>query len=158
LAFRVDNLSNLLIDLEVSEVDINSVSVGQEVMVDFDAIQTKSYQGEVVEIAGASIKATGSANFRVTVELIDADELVKPGMTASVVVQVRDVEDVLLVPNRAIRMLNGQRVVYVLKDDETLDAVEIRLGLKSDVYCEEIGGNLQAGDLIVLDPPMMDGN
>ena len=153
LALRVDNLSDLLIDLEVSEVDINSVSVGQVVTVNFDAIRSKVYKGEVVEIAGTSTKSNGSANFRVTVQLSDADELVKPGMTAEVIIQVREVEDVLLVPNRAIRMLNGQRVVYVLREDNALEAVEIQLGLKSDTYCEEIGGNLQVGDLIVLDPP-----
>jgi HlyD family secretion protein len=159
LAFRVDNLSDLLIDMEVSEVDINSVSIGQPVTVDFDAVQTKSYQGEVIELAGTSTKSNGSASFRVTVQLSDVDELVKPGMTAEVIIQVREVEDVLLVPNRAIRMLNGQRIIYVLKEDETLEAIEIKLGLKSDVYCQVVSGDLQAGDLIVLDPPVvMAGN
>jgi HlyD family secretion protein len=160
LAFRVDNLSDLLIDMEVSEVDINSVSIGQEVMVNFDAIQEKDFRGVVVEIAGTSTKSNGSANFRVTVQLSDADEKVKPGMTAEAVIQVREVKDALLVPNRAIRMVNGQRIIYVLKQDQTLDAVEIKLGLKSDVYSEVLGGDdLQAGDLIVLDPPVvMDGN
>jgi multidrug efflux pump subunit AcrA (membrane-fusion protein) len=87
------------------------------------------------------------------------DELVKPGMTAEVIIQVREVEDVLLVPNRAIRMLNGQRIIYLLKEDETLEAIEIKLGLKSDVYCQVVSGDLQAGDLIVLDPPVvMAGN
>ncbi len=159
LAFRVDNLSDLLIDMEVSEVDINSVSIGQPVTVNFDAVQTKSYQGEVIEIAGRSTSSSGSVNFRVTVQLLDADNLVKPGMTAEVVIQVREVEDALLVPNRAIRMVNGQRIIYVLKQDQTLDTVEIKLGLKSDVYSEVLGGDLQTGDLIVLDPPVvMDGN
>jgi HlyD family secretion protein len=159
LAFRVDNLSNLLIDLEVSELDINSVSVGQAVTVDLDAVQTKSYQGEVIELAGTSTKSNGGASFRATVQLSDVDELVKPGMTAEVIIQLQEVEDVLLVPNSAIRMLNGQRVVYVLREDITLDAVEIKVGLRSDGYCEIVDGDLHEGDLIVLDPPVvMDGN
>jgi HlyD family secretion protein len=153
LAFRVDNLSNLLIDLEVSEVDINSVSVGQEVIVNFDAIQGKDYLGVVVEIAGTSIKSAGSVKFRVTVELPDADELVKPGMTTSVIIQVREVEDVLLVPNRALRMLDDRNIVYVLRDDKTLEAVEVRLGARAETNSEVVGGGLQAGDLIVLNPP-----
>jgi HlyD family secretion protein len=153
LAYQLDDLSKLLIDLEVSEVDINTISVGQQVSVDFDAVQGKTYHGVVNEIAGTGSSSTGSVNFRVTVVLTDADERVKPGMTASVLIQVRHVEDALLVPNQAVRMLGNQRVVYVFRGDNTLEAVDVRLGAKDDSYSEVVGGNLKEGDLIVLDPP-----
>ena len=150
----MDDLSHLLIDLEVSEVDINSLSVGQEVTVNFDAVQGKDYRGVVVAVAGAGTSSSGSVDFKVTVELTDADELVKPGMTAAVLIQVRNVEDALLVPNRAVRVVNSQRVVYVLTNaDGTLNPVEVRLGATSDIYSEVVGGNLQEGDQIVLNPP-----
>jgi HlyD family secretion protein len=75
-------------------------------------------------------------------------------MTAAVLIQVRHVEDALLVPNQAVRMLGDhQRVVYVLRGDDVLDAVEVRLGAKGDTHSEVVGGNLKEGDLIVLDPP-----
>ncbi|MFZ5911726.1 MAG: efflux RND transporter periplasmic adaptor subunit [Chloroflexota bacterium] len=152
MAFQVDDLSRLLIDLEVSEVDINSISVGQEVTVNFDAVQGKDYRGVVAEVAGAGTVSEGSVDFKVTVELTDADELVKPGMTAAVLIQVRNIEDALLVPNRAVRVVDNQRVVYVL-EGETLTPIEVRLGATSDTYSEVVGGDLQAGDLIVLNPP-----
>ena len=153
-ALRVDNLSNLLIDLDVSEVDINTVSVGQVVDVNFDAVQSDVYSGKVVEIAGTSFSSMSGVGFRVTVELLDADERIKPGMTADVIIQVREVENALLIPNSAIRMLNGQRVVYVLQSDESLEAVDIRLGARENAYSEVVGGELAVGDLIVLDPPL----
>ena len=153
VAFRVEDLSSLLIDLEVSEVDINSVSVGQEVALNFDAIQGRDYRGVVIEVAGAGKSSAGSVNFRVTVKLTDADEQVKPGMTAAAVIQVRNLEDVLLVPNRAIRTLNGQRIVYVLKDDDSLGTVTVRLGATSDIYSQVVSGDLQEGDRVVLNPP-----
>ncbi|GAB4505333.1 MAG: efflux RND transporter periplasmic adaptor subunit [Anaerolineales bacterium] len=152
MAFQVDDLSRLLIDLEVSEVDINSISVGQEVAVNFDAVQGKEYRGVVAEVAGAGTASAGSVNFKVTVELTDVDELVKPGMTAAVLIQVRNIEDALLVPNRAVRIVDNRRVVYVLEGD-TLRPVEVRLGATSDTYSEVVGGDLQEGDLIVLNPP-----
>jgi HlyD family secretion protein len=157
-AFRVEDLSGLWIDLEVSEVDINSVSVGQVVTVNFDAIQGKDYQGLVVEVAGAGTSTAGSVNFRVTVELADVDELVKPGMTAAVLIRARSVEDALLVPNRAIREMGGQRIVYVLREDDSLEAVEVRLGTVSDAYSEVVGGDLQEGDRVVLNPPAVVNN
>jgi len=153
MAFQIDDVSRLQIDVEVSEVDINSVDVGQEVVVNFDAVQGVDYRGEVVAVAGAGSSASGSVNFKVTVELIDADELVKPGMTAAVLIQVRNVQDALLVPNRAVRVVDTKRVVYVLNANEILQPVEIRLGATSDTYSEVVGGDLQEGDQIVLNPP-----
>jgi len=50
-AFRLDDLSSLLVDVEVSEVDINSVSVGQPASLSFDAILDKDYHGKVAEVA-----------------------------------------------------------------------------------------------------------
>ena len=116
-------------------------------------MQGKDYRGKVVAVAGAGTSTSGSVEFKVTVELTDADELVKPGMTAAVLIQVRNVEDALLVPNRAVRVVNSQRVVYVLNQDGTLNPVEVRLGATSDTYSEVVGGDLQEGDKIVLNPP-----
>jgi HlyD family secretion protein len=152
-AFQLDDLSHLLIDLEVSEVDINSVAVGQVVTVNFDAVQGKDYRGEVVSVAGAGSSLAGSVNFKVTVELTDADELVRPGMTAAVLIQVRSVEDALLVPNRSVRVVDAKRVVYVLNEDGALTPVEVHLGATSDTYSEVVGGGLREGDRVVLNPP-----
>lgn len=151
-AFRIDDLSHLLVDVQISEVDINSVEAGQPVTLAFDAVQGKSYNGEIVKASGVGDAASGAVNFTVTVELTDADEQVKPGMTAAVTIRVKEVKDALLVPNRAVRVVDGQRVVYILKDG-LLTPVTVRLGATSDSVSEVVGGDLQAGDTIVLNPP-----
>jgi HlyD family secretion protein len=89
----------------------------------------------------------------VTVELTDADELVKPGMTAAVNVVVTELKDVMLVPNRAVRLVDGKRVVYVLRDGKPVQ-VEIRLGASSDTMSVIVSGDLKIGDLVVLNPPI----
>ena len=152
-AFRVDNLSSLLVDVQVSEVDINSVSIGQPVTLTFDAILGKDYHGEIVEVTQAGTVDQGVVNFTVTAELMDADSLVKPGMTAGVNIVVEEMQDVLLVPNRAVRLVDGERVVYVLLDGQPLKK-EIRLGSSSDTMSVVTGGDVQEGDLIVLNPPV----
>lgn len=151
-AFRVDDLSHLLVDLQISEVDINDIQIGQAVTLSFDAIQSKVYNGQVVKVSQAGDSTTGAVNFTVTVELTDADELVKPGMTAAVNITVKEINDALIVPNRAVRVVDGQRVVYILKDG-VLTMVSIRLGASSDTVSEVVGGDLQEGDLVVLNPP-----
>ncbi|MBN2043824.1 MAG: efflux RND transporter periplasmic adaptor subunit [Anaerolineales bacterium] len=158
--FRVDDLTSLLVDVDVSEVDINRVEVGQPVTLTFDAVLAKEYAGEVVEVSPVGSILAGVVNFKVTIKLLDPDENVKPGMTAAVNIVVSQLEDVLLVPNRAVRVQEGERVVYVLKGGQ-LEMVTIELGASADLYSELVGGDLKVGDLIVLNPPLefmnMDG-
>ncbi|GAB4505391.1 MAG: efflux RND transporter periplasmic adaptor subunit [Anaerolineales bacterium] len=152
LAFRVDDLRSLLVDVELSEVDINSVTVGQTVSLTFDAILGKEYQGKVVKVAQAGTVVGGMVNFTVTVELIDPDELVKPGMTAAVNIVVKEIKDAVLVPNRAVRLVDGKRVVFVIGEDGKPQKVEIRLGASSDTMSVVVGGDLKEGDQILLNP------
>jgi HlyD family secretion protein len=151
-AFRVDDLSSLFVDVDVSEVDINNVELGQPVTLTFDAILGKTYNGEVVEVAQVGTSEQGVVNFQVTVHLTDADEAVKPGMTAAVNIVVNQINDSLLVPNRAVRLVDGQRVVYILVDGKPVKK-ELRLGASSDTMSVLLVGDLKEGDLVILNPP-----
>lgn len=152
VSFRIDDLSHLLVDVQVPEVDINRIQVGQTAKLSFDAILGKEYNGEVVQVGQVGVSATGLVNFTVTIELTDADSAVRPGMTAAVNIVVNQLDDVLIVPNRAVRLRNGQRVVYILRDNVPTP-VSIQLGAISDLYSEVAGGDLRAGDVVVLNPP-----
>jgi HlyD family secretion protein len=151
-SFRIDDLSSLLVDVEIPEIDINQIKVGQKVTVTFDAIQGKTYNGEVMEVARAGDVVQGVVNFNVTLKLLDADEQVLPGMTAAVNIIVQQLTDVLLVPSRAIRMSDSKMVVYLLENNQAVP-VEISVGASSDTYSEVLSGNVKVGDLIILNPP-----
>jgi HlyD family secretion protein len=151
-AFRLDDTSRLLVDTQVSEVDINFIHPGQPVNMTFDAVQDKEYRGVVVEVSPVGSTVQGVVEFTVTIELIDPDEDSKPGMTSAVNIIVDELLDVLLVPNRAIRVVDGQRVVYILADGE-LKQIPVVMGATSDTTSEIIGGVLQSGDVVVLNPP-----
>jgi HlyD family secretion protein len=150
--FRVDDLSHLLVDVQVSEVDINSVTVGQPAVVTFDAVLGREYHGNVVEVSQVGTSVQSVVNFNVTVELTDPDAEVKPGMTASVTITIQSLENVLLVPNRAVHLVNSQRMVYVLRNGQLLE-VPLTLGASDETLSEVTSGDLSAGDVLVLNPP-----
>jgi HlyD family secretion protein len=154
VAIRLDDLTHLLVDVQISEVDINRIQVDQPVNLTFDAILNQEYHGTVIEVARVGSAVQGVIEFTVTVELTDADAAVKPGMTAAVNIVVEQLEDVLLVPNRAVRVQDGQRVVYVLRD-ENIASEPVTLGASSDTMSEVLESNLQVGDAIVLNPPQV---
>ncbi len=152
LGFRVDDLSSLYVDVEISEVDINTVSVGQPVTLTFDAVLGSEYHGEVTQVSQAGDTVQGVVNFTVTVRITDADHKVKPGMTAAVNITVQELKDVILIPNRAVRVVDGKRVIYLLRDGMPVQ-VEVRLGSSSDTESVLADGDVKVGDLIITNPP-----
>jgi len=151
-AFRIDDLSGLLVDVQVSEVDINNIAVGQPVTLTFDAISGKTYNGQVVEVSQAGDLSSGAVNFTVTAKLTDGDAQVKPGMTAAVNIVTNQVNGQILVPNQAVRLVNGKRVVYILVNGIP-KLVEVTLGVSSDTQSVVLKSDLKVGDLVILNPP-----
>ncbi len=155
ITFRIDDLSRLLVDVEITEVDINEIKAGMPAEISFDAIQNKTYQGVVAEVARVGNVTAGVVNFTVTIELEDADESVLPGMTAAVNIVVKEIEDVIVISNRAVRLREGERVVYVLRPGQTMpEPVQVQIGAISDFQSEIVSGDIKVGDTIVLNPPM----
>ncbi len=153
-AFRLDDLSRLYVDVEVSEVDINSVQIGQPVTLTFDAILGRDYQGEVVEVAEVGVVSSGVVNFKVTAELTSPDDLVKPGMTAAVDITVKELNDVVVIPNRAVRLVDGVRYVYVLDGSGQPERKRIVISSSSDQQSAIADGEVAVGDAIILNPPV----
>jgi len=154
IGFRVDDLSELFVKVNISEVDINRVTIGQPVELSFDAVTGKTYKGEVTEVASVGIDNGSGVDFEVTLEILEPDAQVRPGMTAAVNIIVSEIKDVLVIPNRAIRLKDGQRIVYTLQGDQ-LNETSVEVGSSSDTQTEISGGDLKEGDVIVLNPPAL---
>jgi HlyD family secretion protein len=152
LAFRQDDLSRMLVDVQVSEIDITKVQNGQPVVVTFDALADQQYSGVVTEVSPVGEDQDGIAYFDVTVEVSEADESVLPGMTAIADIVVTQIAETLLVPNQAIRVEDNKQVVYVMRPGSGAQPVEIKLGASSDTYSQILEGEIQPGDMIVLSP------
>jgi HlyD family secretion protein len=148
-AFRIDDLRSNYIDLEISEVDLASLKVGQQALVEFDAVADKQYTGEVTEIGMVGSVSQGVVNYPVTVKVTNADENIRPGMTASVTITTDQVDNALLVPNKALRTVNGQRTVTVLFEGQQI-SVPVTIGLTGDSMSQVVSDQLREGDVVVV--------
>ncbi len=152
-AFRIDDLSGLQVDMQISEMDINKIQPGQDALLTFDAVFAKEYHGRVTDVAMVGDRQGRTVTYKVTVELIDPDEDVKPGMTANVEIFTKTLDDVLLIPNRAVRISGKDTIVYLLRPDGNLVKTVVKLGASSNTASELLEGDIREGDLIVLNPP-----
>lgn len=149
-AFRIDDLSNLVIDVQVVEIDINQVQAGQPASITFDAIPNKTYTGKVIKTDLSGTVGQSSVTFSITVQLTDADALVKPGMAANVTIVTNQVENALLVPSTSVFTdTSGQQYVYLVQNGVST-SVPVTIGAVSDSTTQITNDTLKEGDTIVL--------
>ena len=134
----------------VDEIDIGRVAVGQPVTVTLDALPGETLSGEVTQIADMAVPEAVVVSYQVTVRLAPTGAPLRAGMTANVDLVIERREDVLLVPNRFIRIDRSTGRMYVDKVvGGQVFPVEIQTGLRDETYSEILAG-LQAGDAVAL--------
>jgi HlyD family secretion protein len=153
LALRLDDISQIVVNAAISEIDVNRLQVGQPVAVHLDAALDQTYHGHVSKILPVGENQQGVVNFTTTIVLDDADNQTRPGMTAGVDIQTETVENALLLPTSATRFLNGQQVVYILNAQGQPQPIPVELGISAGGYSQVLSGNLKEGDRVVLNPP-----
>lgn len=135
---------------DFAESDAADISVGALATVTFDALAGERADGSVVAIDPvATTGASGLITYRVRVQVDDAPEAVREGMTASVSVLVAEVTDALVIPQGAITGTGNRTSVLVQGPEGQAEAVPITTGLQGDEGTEITAG-LQEGDVLVI--------
>lgn len=146
------DLSSLEFDVEVDELDISSVQVGQEVIIKADAVKDKTYTGYVEKINVKGTSNNGVTVYPVTVRINEFDSKLMPGMNIDAEIIIEKVENVLVIPTECIQRGN---TVFVKgekdsKDDtapEGYKTVKVETGM-SDTSNIEIVSGLKEGDVV----------
>lgn len=142
--------SQLELTIDVAELDVPQVTIGQPASVEIDALAGQTLRGEVVSIAPSSDSTSGVIYYPVTIRLTD-DELVnvRPGMTAVATLRSRQAttENGWLVPTTAITEVNGQSIITVV-DGEITRQVVVETGAVRGEWTVVQSTELAAGDQV----------
>lgn len=146
------DLSRLHIEVNVDEVDIGKVAVGQPAEIQFDALPDQSVQGQVTRIAPLATNSVGVVTYSVRIDLALFDLPIRPGMTATADIVIQRTDNVLLVPNWAIRFdrTTGQAYASILNADGKLQEVPVLLGIRSGSQSQVVAG-LREGQVVAVD-------
>jgi RND family efflux transporter MFP subunit len=132
----------------IDEIDVPAVEVGQAAIISFDALPDEEVSGKVVFVSLVSTVRAGVISYAATMSLEDNVTGLRDGMSATAEVIIERRDDVLLIPNRAIRgTLENPKVVVLV--DEQAEEREITLGLTDGINTEVLSG-LQEGEQVVL--------
>ena len=133
-----------------AESDSASITVGAPATVTFDALAGEQAEGSVVAVDPvATTSASGLTTYSVRVQVENAPDTVREGMTASVSVLIDEVFDALIVPQGAITGSGDQASVLLQGPDGTAERIPVTIGLRGDAGTEITGG-VSAGDVLVI--------
>lgn len=154
------DLSYLEMVINVDELQISSMSVGQKVQVTADAVPNKTYVGTVTRVSMKGTVSGGTTTYPVTIQLDDIDGL-RPGMNANAEIVVAEASNALTIPNAAIvrgnYVLVSQNSPSAANADTSMDSpagyvyVPVKIGVSDDDYTEILSG-LTEDDTIAYDP------
>ena len=137
--------------ISLNEVDIAKINLGQKVILTFDAILDLTITGAVAEIDSVGTVSQGVVSYNVKISFDVEDVRVKSGMSVSATIIANTAQDVLIVPNSAIKNQNGISYVEILQGSPSVtlpEQVQVQTGLVDDTNTEITSG-LKEGDIIV---------
>jgi len=149
------DISRMLVETQVREVDIHKIELQQQVQVQVDAYPDTRFHG-TVHLIGSLAKAdrdlpTGAKYFQIQILLQESDARLRPGMTARVEILVDQFENVLYVPLEGVFEKAGRKICYVVRG-KAAEEHDVRIGkFNEDVILIEDG--LREGEQIYLHDP-----
>lgn len=150
-----------LAEVSLNEVDVAKIKTGQKANLTLDAIPDLEITGEVAEIDMIGTTSQGVVNYTVKIRFDTQDERIKPGMSVSAAIITNVKQDVLMIPNSAVKTQGNKN--YVERLDQTIAADQpnqsitsitaptqqvVEIGLANDSLTEIISG-LKEGDKVI---------
>ena len=157
------DLSGLTFDINIHELDINQIQVGQKVEITSQAVDGKTFTGHVDKVNINGVTTSGTTNYPVTIRLDETGELL-PGMNVSARIIVEEQGQALCVPIEAVDRENGGTVLLpgpdAVYDKEgnlvspgTIESRTVTLGRNNDSYIEILDG-LSEGEQVLIQNPV----
>ncbi len=133
--------------VEIDELDIDGIEVGQTATIVFDAFDTEEYKGTVEKISALGTNIDGVTTYTVTIS-VPGEAKLKTAMSATATIITEEKSDVLLIPVDAIQTSDGKTYVTVVKGEDK-ETTEVTLGLVNNTEAEVTSG-LSEGDVILI--------
>lgn len=147
-AFSISSAESMTMTLSVDELDILSISVGQNVQLTLDAISGTTFEGEITKVNKTGTSSGGVTKYSIEVT-VAKDASMLSGMSASATVITEEKADILTIPANAVQEQGNRSFVYTLKDESgnLSGETEIETGITDGSQIEVVSG-LSEGDTV----------
>jgi HlyD family secretion protein len=158
------DLRQMQVNISVAEADIGQLHIGQSINFSVDAFQHRKFTGAVKQVRLNPTIQENVVTYNVVALVDNEDGALLPGMTANIHFVVNQKNNVLRVPNAALRYrpkdsessasskstpAPSQSTVYRLSESKPAP-ISVTTGITDGNYTEIVQGEIQAGDLVII--------
>jgi len=149
----VADMSKMVFTMQIDELDIAKVKLGQSVEIEADAFPGEIFEGAITTIAAEGVASNGVTTFDVEVTISNPGNL-KPGMNVNGEILIKNKENVLYLPMSAVQKVQNKVFVFVKgnnsdEGNKEKKRREVKVGINNDEYIEIVEG-LEEGEIIIL--------
>lgn len=143
---------DFVLEAKIPESDISKVRVGQLATVSFDALPSNDrLQAQIIEIDPESTVIQDVVYYKAKLKLASNDVRLKAGMSADIDIHVAEQQNVLMLPNRAVKRDGDKRYIETIAADKrTLERHDVQTGLEGDETQVEIKTGVTEGETVVV--------
>ncbi len=131
-----EDLRKMELHVDIDEADIGKVKVGQLAEFTVDAYPEKVFRAKVKEVRFFPKIVEGVVTYEAILEVDNPDLLLRPGMTATAKIIVKQIKDAILIPNKALRF-RMPRIKKEKRKKSFLSMIIPHPPLRSEVFKEE---------------------
>ncbi len=159
-----EDLKKMQVDSSVAEADVGKLQAGMATTFTVDAYPNERFHGAIRQVRNAPTTVQNVVTYDAVIDVDNSDLKLKPGMTANITFVYAEKDDVLKVPNSALRFRPAdapapprsghgkpnERTLYLLKQHRA-DPCPVKTGLSDGSVTEIVSGELKVGDLVITD-------
>jgi HlyD family secretion protein len=151
------DLAKMQVDANVSESDIGGIKPGNKATFTVDAYAKRTFEGTVSQVRQSPQTVQNVVTYDIVISVNNSDLTLMPGMTAASRIVVDQRNDVIRVPNQALRYVpkslagavrSDHAQVWVLRDEQPT-SIPVAVGLDDDSFTEIVSGEVKPGDLVI---------
>jgi len=151
------DLARMQVDANVSESDIGGIKLGNKATFTVDAYAKRTFEGTVSQVRQSPQTVQNVVTYDIVISVNNSDLTLMPGMTAASRIVIDRRDDVVRVPNQALRYVpkglagavqSGKAQIWVMRDGDPV-AVPVVAGLDDDNFTEIVSGDVKPDDLVI---------
>ncbi|MGW3962116.1 efflux RND transporter periplasmic adaptor subunit [Amycolatopsis sp. NPDC005003] len=144
----ITNLSGLVVNTSVAEIDVSKVKAGQKATVTLNALPDKPIQATVSSVNLTPTTSGSVVSYGAQLALTSPPDGLRPGQSASVVITVAEADDVMSVPAAAVQTVGSTNLVTVQENGQNVTR-QVQVGLRGESTVQITSG-LTEGENVVL--------
>ena len=148
----IANLSKLLVDMQINQVDYRALSPNQVVKLRAESLKDIEMEARISFISPVAVAKNSVKGFQVKALIDKPNERLRPGMTVNIIIPIGSANDAVSVPISAVFKGEGRNKVVYVRHGESTEKRDVKIGVTNTDFAQVISGVTEGEEILLVEP------